>query len=54
LPKGEYSGEELLNKVRGLIMAYTRPLSTDGDGDEHHPPPVSPAPRGEEASTASV
>jgi CheY-like chemotaxis protein len=52
LRKSEYSRDELLNKVRGLIMAYARPLSTQGD--EHHPPPSSPAPRGEEASTASV
>jgi CheY-like chemotaxis protein len=52
LRKGEYSREELLNKVRGLILAYARPLSTQGD--EQHPPPVPAAPRGEEASTASV
>jgi CheY-like chemotaxis protein len=49
--KSEYSRDELLNKVRGLIMAYAHPLSMQGD--EHHPPPSSPAPRGEEASTAS-
>ena len=52
LRTSEYSREELLNKVRGLIMAYAHPVSTEGD--EHHPPPSSPAPRGEEASTAST
>jgi CheY-like chemotaxis protein len=64
--KCEYSHDELLNKVRGLIMAYAHPWSTDGD--EHPataasaaerfapsgPPPSSPAPRGEEVSTAST
>jgi hypothetical protein len=63
--KGEYSRDELSNKVRGLIMAYARPLSTQGD--EHPataanaaerfapsgPPPMSP-PQGEEVSTTRV
>ena len=66
LRKGEYSRDELLNKVRGLIMAHAHPLRTEGD--EHPamaasaaerfapsgPPSVSPAPGGEEASTASA
>jgi CheY-like chemotaxis protein/anti-sigma regulatory factor (Ser/Thr protein kinase) len=66
LRKCEYSRDELLNKVRGLIMAYAHPWSTDGD--EHPataalaaerfapsgPPPSSPAPRGEEVPTAST
>jgi PAS domain S-box-containing protein len=66
LRKSEYSREELLNKVRSLIMAYAHPSSREGD--EHPataaraaerfapsgPLPSSPAPRGEEASTAST
>jgi CheY-like chemotaxis protein len=51
LRTSEDSREEVLNKLRGLIRAYAHPLSTEGD--EHHPPPLSSAPRGEAASTAS-
>ena len=51
LSKSEYSRDELLNKVRGLIRAHAHPLSTEGE--EHHPPPVPPAPRGADVSTAS-
>jgi CheY-like chemotaxis protein/anti-sigma regulatory factor (Ser/Thr protein kinase) len=51
LPKSGYSRDELLNKVRGLIMANVHRLSTEGV--EHHPPPSSPAPRGEQGSTAT-
>jgi CheY-like chemotaxis protein/nitrogen-specific signal transduction histidine kinase len=47
----EDSREELLNKLRGLIRAYAHPVSTEGD--EHHQPPLSPAPQAEAASTAS-
>jgi signal transduction histidine kinase/CheY-like chemotaxis protein/CHASE3 domain sensor protein len=64
--KSEYSRDELLNKVRGLIMAYARPVSTQGDGHPataasaaerfapSGPPPSASAPRGTEASTAST
>ena len=64
--KSEYSRDELLSKVRGLIMAYAHPVSTQGDGHPataasaaerfapSGPLPSSPAPRGEEASATST
>jgi CheY-like chemotaxis protein len=51
LRKSEYSRDELLNKVRGLIATYAYPVSTEGDG--RRPPPIPSDRPGEEASTAS-